>query len=172
MAKARKAVSYRALERPYTRVSKYRKLNYARANPPPKIVQFVTGNKNKEDFPRKVSLISETALQIRDLALESARQSANRRLEKKVGKDSFKLTIKSYPHHILRENPLASGAGADRMSTGMQKSFGKSIGRAARIMPGAEVIIVEVEDKNISVAKEALKLASHKLPNSYKIKVN
>src|SRR3989338_3881439 len=118
MAKPRKGVSYRGLERPYTRVSKYRKLNYARASPALKIAQFVMGNKTKT-FEKSISLISKTGLQIRNLALESARQACNRRLEKTVGKDAFLLHVKTYPHHILRENPLAAGAGADRMSTGM-----------------------------------------------------
>ena len=43
----------------------------------------------------------------------------------------FQLRI--YPHHILRENPLAAGAGADRMSTGMKCAFGKPISVAARV---------------------------------------
>jgi large subunit ribosomal protein L10e len=170
MAKTRKAVAYRGLERPYTRVSKYRKLNYCRANPVKKIVQFHMGKATRE-LPAQVSLFSAGGVQIRDMALESARQTANRRLEKKLGKEGYKLIVKTYPHHILRENALASGAGADRMSTGMKKSFGKSIGRAARVFPGTELLIVKVDEKAISVAKEALKLASHKLPTSCKIRV-
>lgn len=133
-----------------------------------KLVQFEMGV--KKPFPSVVGLYSNTGLQIRDIALESARQSCNRRLEKKLGKEGYKLTVKTYPHHILRENPLAAGAGADRMSTGMTHSFGKSIGRAARIFPGTEIMRVSVEERNIPVAKEALKLASHKLPTSCKIR--
>lgn len=170
MAKVRKGVSYRGLERPYTRVSKYRKLNYTRANPRSKIIQFTMGV--SKDFPVTVGLYSNNGLQIRDISLESARQSCNRRLEKKLGKEGYFLLIKTYPHHILRENPLASGAGADRMSTGMKMSFGKSIGRAARIKPGLEIMQVKVEEKNVPVAKEALKLASQKLPTSCTIRVN
>jgi len=171
MAKVRKGVSYRGLERPYTRVSKYRKLNYTRANPRSKIIQYNMGKANK-DMPYSVSLFSDNGVQIRDISMESARQTCNRRLEKKLGKEGYNLIIKTFPHHILRENPLASGAGADRMSTGMKKSFGKSIGRAIRAKPGLELMKVFIEEKHIPIAKEALKLASHKLPTSCKIKVN
>jgi large subunit ribosomal protein L10e len=171
MAKKRKAVAYRGLERPYTRVSKYRKLNYTRANPTNKVVQFHMG-KGTKDFEASISLFSEEGVQIRDMALESARQTCNRRLEKNLGKEGYRLTLRIYPHHILRENALASGAGADRMSTGMKKSFGKSIGRAARVKPGTEIMQVVTDPKSIPMAKQALKLASHKLPTGCKVKVN
>ncbi|HLC89113.1 MAG TPA: ribosomal protein L16 [Candidatus Nanoarchaeia archaeon] len=64
--------------------------------------------------------------------IESARMTSNRVLEKNIGRE-YHLRIKIYPHHVLRENPLASGAEADRMSTGMKLSFGKSISTAARV---------------------------------------
>ncbi len=171
MAKLRKGVSYRALERPYTRVSKYRELNYVRANPPTKIAQFNMGNRLK-DFSHRVVLVSRSGIQLRNVALESARQACNRVLEKGIGKEAFFLQLKPYPHHILRENPLAAGAGADRMSTGMAHSFGKPIGKAAQVKPGTEIMVVRVDERNIRVAKRALKLASHKLPNSYSILAN
>ena len=44
MAKLRKFVAYRRLERPYTRVSKYRKKSYVRANPNVIVVKFDMGN--------------------------------------------------------------------------------------------------------------------------------
>ena len=116
MARLRKFCAYRRLERPYTRKSKYRKLSYIKTAPNIKIVRFVGGNLKRE-FPHRVDLVSEQALQIRHNAFESARLACNRYLEKKLGKLEFKLVIRPYPHHTLRENPLASGAGADRMST-------------------------------------------------------
>ncbi len=60
-------------------------------------------------------------------------------------KTDYKFKIKVYPHHHIRENPLASGAGADRMSTGMKKSFGKVIGLAARVKEGQEVMEVHTK---------------------------
>jgi len=165
MAKARKGCAYRNLERPYTRKSKYKKLQYVRAAPTSKVVRYEAGNMQKE-FPAEVLLITKSALQIRHNAIESARLSANRYLEKNLGKQGFCLRIRIYPHHILRENPLASGAGADRMSTGMKKSFGKAIGIAAQVKTGQTLFSASVDKENIGIAKIALKRASYSLPCS------
>ena len=168
MAKDRKFVAYRRLERPYTRKSKYRKHMYLRGNPHPKIVRFVMGNKNKT-FPVSVKLVSLTDLQIRHNAFEAARMSCNRLIEKHLGKSGFYFRIHTYPHHALRENALASGAGADRLSTGMKKSFGKTIGMAARVMKGTVVAEIGVDKKDVALAKKAMKYFMCKLPNSYRI---
>jgi len=165
MAKLRKGCAYRNVDRPYTRKSKYKKLSYVRATPSSKVVRYESGNSQKE-FPAAANLISKDALQIRHNAIESARLSANRYLERNLGKQGYCLKIRIFPHHILRENPLASGAGADRMSTGMKKSFGKSIGIAAQVKKGQVIFEADVDDANIVTAKEALKRASYKLPCS------
>ena len=110
--------------------------------------------------------------QIRDNALESARLIANRLLEGKVGKANFKFMIKVYPHHILRENPLAAGAGADRMSTGMKMSFGKPIGIAAQVKEKQVLFTVYTNKEHLPLARRAMKLSSHKLPCSCMVVVN
>jgi len=74
------------------------------------------------------------------------------------------MKIRIFPHHILRENPLATGAGADRMSTGMKKSFGKSIGIAAQVKANKILFTIKVNKNGIEVARKALKKAAHKLP--------
>ena len=81
------------------------------------------------------------------------------------------MKSKVYPFHLLRENPLASGAGADRMNTGMKKSFGKIIGSAARLKVGKTIIEVKVNKENIKVAKEAMWRASKKIPCTCKVQV-
>ncbi len=165
MARLRKGVAYRNLERPYTRVSKYRQKSFVKARPHLKIVRFDMGNL-KGNFSFKVSLISDRDVQLRQEALESARQAANKFLEEKLGKLNYYFRIRAFPHHILRENPLASGAGADRLSTGMKQSFGKPIGAAAQVKKGKVLFEVFVDEKNIDVAKTALKKSCHKLPIS------
>ena len=122
------------------------------------------GDANKK-FQYTLSLKARNALQIRDNSLESARMSSNRLLEP-LGPSSYFMRLRVYPFHILRENPLATGAGADRFSTGMQKSFGKPIGNAARIMKGQTIFEVCVDEPNLKMAKEAMKRASHKIPCS------
>ncbi|PIY60353.1 50S ribosomal protein L16 [Candidatus Woesearchaeota archaeon CG_4_10_14_0_8_um_filter_47_5] len=170
MARLRKFCSYRRLERPYTRISKYRKKSYIKINPNCKIVKFDMGEASKK-FPFSLALVSKTDLQIRHEALESARKTSNRILEKVLGKTGYFMRVRVYPYHILRENPLASGAGADRMSTGMAKAFGKPIGIAAQVKKGQPVFSIDVEKKNLTTARLALKRASYKLPNSYAIEV-
>ena len=163
MAKLRKFCAYKRLERPYTRTSKYRKKAFIRARPHSKIVKFYMGNTSKK-FDVTFDLISKNDLQIRHNAFESARLAANRHLEKNLGKTGFFLHLRQYPHHILRENPLASGAGADRMSTGMKMSFGKAIGVAAQIRKGTELFTVGVPKGQENTAKAALQKCASKLP--------
>lgn len=170
MAKLRKASAYRKVERPYTRKSKYRAKSYVRANPHNLVVKYEMGDTTRE-FPVHVQLRSKVPIQIRHNALEAARKSANRLLETKLGKKNYRFRIKAIPHHILRENPLASGAGADRMSTGMKMSFGKSIGLAAQLRAGQTIIEIGCEEKDIAIAKIAAERANHKFACSTQIVV-
>ena len=165
MARLRKFTCYRAMERPYTRTSKYKNKSYIRMTPVPKVAQFETGSPQKK-FPYTLNLISKSDLQIRDNALESAKQTSNKLLEKTIGIASYHLKLKTYPYHVLRENPIASGAGADRFSTGMQKSFGKPMGIAAQVRRGQTIFQISVEKQNLELAKNALSRASKKLPCS------
>ena len=59
---------------------------------------------------------------------------------------------------------MASGAGADRMSTGMKKSFGKNIGIAARVKVGQVLWTLKVNKPHVEFARKALLKFSHKLP--------
>ena len=136
-----------------------------------KIVRFDFGDPNKQ-FDYSLDLIPKAAIQIRQEAIESARQTSNRLLEKKIGKTDFHFKIRIFPYHVLRENPLAAGAGADRMSTGMQKSFGKPIGVAAQVRKGQKIMTLSVNKEHLDVAKEALKRASKKMPCSFYIQTN
>ncbi|MGM5481505.1 MAG: 50S ribosomal protein L16 [Nanobdellota archaeon] len=165
MAKQIRAGAWRRLERPYTRKSKYRSKAFVRAVPTNKIVKYEMGNLSKE-FPYVVRLHSSSDIQIRHNALESARKTANRALDLGIGRTSYKFKFRVYPHHILRNNPLASGAGADRMSTGMQMSFGKPVGVAAQLREGQPIMEVHCNKRGIPAAKKALSRARKKFPCS------
>lgn len=169
MARLRRFRAYRGLKRPYTRVSKFRKKSFIRMSPNIKIARFDTGDAKKK-FEYSLHLTPKKSIQIRQEAIEAARQTSNRLLEKNLGKLGFHFKIRIFPFHVLRENPLASGAGADRMSTGMQKSFGKPIGIAAQVKTGQEIFTVSVDKANRNVAKLALTRAAKKLPCSFSIK--
>lgn len=168
MAKLRKFSAYQRLERPYTRISKFSKKNYVRGGYPHlKLTKFEMGDP-KAPFELTLTLNSKKSMNVRQDALEAARMSSNRILEKSLGKNYY-FRIRVYPFHVLRENPLAAGAGADRMSTGMQKAFGKPIGAAARVFEDQTIIELRVDKQHIALAKEALVRASRKLPCSCKI---
>ena len=170
MAKKRKFVAYRRLERPYTRKSKYREKSFIRASPPPRIIRYNMGNPHL-NAKYTLFMVSDKNLQIRDAALESARLIINRHCEKHFGRQGFYMRLRVYPHHHLRENALASGAGADRLSTGMKCSFGKVIGVAAQIRKGQELIELHVDEAKLARAKKIMRMACSKLPCSPNIVV-
>ena len=70
-----------------------------------------------------------------------------------------------YPHHVLRENKQATGAGADRVSQGMRLAFGKAVGTAARVIPGQKIYTCYANPQNIEKVKDALRHGGHKLPS-------
>ena len=171
MARIRKFVAYRKLERPYTRISKFKKKSYVKSTPHRTTVRFDMGTRKKK-FEYNLDLISKADLQIRHNAIESARMTCNRLLEAQAGKNSYFLRICIFPHHILRENPLAAGAGADRFSTGMAHSFGKPISSAARVRTGQILFHLNINKQYLDLAKLALKRAAKKLPCSCLLKVS
>lgn len=166
MAKLRKGVTSRSIQNAYTRKSKYRKKAFIRSIPTNKVVKFEMGDLTKE-FPHQFLLISKQDIQLRHNCLESARKSALKLLENKLGKMNFKLKVRVFPHHVIRENPLASGAGADRMSTGMKAAFGKAVGVAARVFEGKAIMEVNVYKGHKQIAINCLKRAYKKLPGEY-----
>ena len=169
MSKLRKFCAYRNMKRAYTRKSKFRAKSFIRASPVTRIVRFDMGNLVKTDWPVKMHLVCRLDLNIRDNALESARQVANKLMEGQVGVDNFHLRIRVFPHHMMRENPIAAGAGADRISTGMSQSFGKVIGLAARVYKNTPIFEISTTPQFADKAKEALTKASKKMPASYSI---
>jgi large subunit ribosomal protein L10e len=149
---------YRKLEnRPYPQN------RFVRGVPGSKIVTYDMGGRTGK-FPVKANLLAKESGQIRHNALEAARVMANRYLMKEFGKNGYHLRIVTYPHHVLRENAMATGAGADRYQTGMRGSFGRPVGYAARVGQDQPVISVWVYADKESQAKEALRRAKMKLP--------
>jgi len=170
MAGLRKGHCYTTIKRAYTRKSKFKKKGYIKATPNSKIIRFHMGDTTKK-YDRKLELKTKAAIQIRHNALESVRMLVNRRLHEALGLD-YHLMVKPYPHHALRENKMLTGAGADRMQTGMQRAFGKVIGLAAQLKKNQTIMSVEVNEKNLDIAMKALKLAPQRLPGKCTITVS
>lgn len=167
----RPARCYRKVHRAFTRQSQRKpRKGYIKGVPRPKISQFEMGK--KADYNTRLYLLSNSTVQIRHNALESARISAVQTMEKELGKgSSFFLKVRVYPHHVLRENALATGAGADRFQQGMRQSFGKPIGTAAQVKKGQKLIEIRVNKESTALAKKALKQAAYKLPTHCKIEI-
>lgn len=160
----------RKIERPYTRVSKrVPRKSYVVGVPHPRIHVFEMGKK-EGNYDRVLHLISKRHVQIRDNALEASRIVAHKFLEKKLG-DSFFLKVLVYPHHVLREKPIAMGAGADRYSQGMRMSFGVPKGLAVQVKEGQRIMTLCVNDENLDIGKKTLKRAGLKLPTPVIIEV-
>jgi len=140
----------------------YTRQEYMGGIPTCRVTQFDTGNLRTK-FPLTLSLETEEAAQVRDIALEAARVSAVRVLEKNAPNE-YHLKVRRYPHQILREHKMAMGAGADRISDGMRRAFGKAVGHAVRAPIGGELLTVYTTEAHLADAKEALRKASHKLP--------
>jgi large subunit ribosomal protein L10e len=168
MAALRKASTYSKMKvRPYTRISRKKSKSYIKVVPPQKIVKFTMGDSslyNKGGFPHVLTLITTEDIQIRHNSLEACRQNVHRKLEKDfMGQFYFKVV--PFPHHIQRENKMLTGAGADRMQTGMQLSYGKSIGKAALIKKNSPIFIIALaNEKALLQTRISLNQIKAKLP--------
>jgi len=153
-----KAKNYREIKgMPYSRAE------YMRGVPHLRIAKFSAGTP-RSDYNAELALIAEENAQIRDQALEAARVAANKALQQRIGEINYFLELKPYPHVILRENKMLATAGADRLQKGMQKAFGKVVGRAARVLAGSEVFTLKTMKAYVSEAEKALYIAAKKLP--------
>jgi len=166
----RKASSYSKKPAvPYTRKSKRKAKSYIKAVPNSKVVKTKMGDIKGFDsnsYPIQLNIISRGRVQLRDNSIEAVRQHLNRFLQEKLGKD-FYLEVKVYPHHIQRENKMITGAGADRMQTGMSQSFGKTMGRAALVHAGQIMFIVGVKTpKHEAEARKLISSIKARLPCS------
>jgi len=160
------ASSYRKQDgQPYTRKE------YITGLPGNRITFYEEGDPDKE-YPIELSLESKEKGQIRHTALESARVSANRYMMKTAGEENYYLKLRVYPHQVLRENPIALGAGADRISDGMRKSFGRPVSLAARISDGQKILSIKTPREFYKAGRESLRRAKMKLPLTAKISLD
>ena len=169
MVGLRKGHSYTNVKRAYTRKSKFKTKGYIKAIPPSKLVRYDMGDAKKV-FPYRIDLIVQAPIQIRHNAIESGRLVVNRQLNIALGNNFF-FKVRVYPHHVLRENKMITGAGADRMQTGMQRAFGRPVGIAAQLKERQPLFSVHVEESDVQTAKKALHKAAPRMPGRYSITI-
>ncbi|RLG21104.1 50S ribosomal protein L16 [Candidatus Micrarchaeota archaeon] len=169
----RPARIYRAIQRAWTRTAR-RKVNkaFVKGVPDSRIRSFDMGSpKWQKEGDVEVYLIPSFSCQIRHNALEAARIACNRHMEKHVGKENYYFKVRVFPHQVLREHAMLSGAGADRLSSGMRKAFGKPVGRAAVVKKGQKIMSIYTTKQFEKEAREALRKAGSRMPGTPKVKV-
>ncbi len=142
--------------------------SFVKGAPRPKVRQYHMGA--DKYYEAQVELASVGDIQLRDNAIESARQAANRCLEKQLISNYY-LTVLKYPHLVIREKGAMGVAGADRISKGMKLAFGKPKGRMVRVLAGESVFRGRVMAKDIPVLKEALTRGKLKLSGNFTFKL-
>ncbi len=146
----------------------YTRHKYIHSIPQPKIKVFNIGDK-KGEYSHITSFKASSPIEINSDSLEAARVTANKVLEKS-GKPYF-LRVILYPHEIKREHKFMGFAGADRLSQGMSRSFGRPTNRALRISAEQNLISVCTKKEDVDLAKTALKRAGKKIPVAHTIVV-
>jgi large subunit ribosomal protein L10e len=175
MATTRKALAY-SKRKPVinTRRSKKQQKSYIKTVPPQKIVKFNMGNIKKFEegkYKVKVAVYTQHNVQIRDFALEAVRQSLHKDMTKLLTQKNYFLRCNCYPHNILRNNRVYSGASkGERVQTGMKKSFGSSEGRAAIVKGGRPIFSLYFNGENhLPEVRKFFKKITPKLPCKTKV---
>jgi len=143
---------------------------YIKGKPQIKIAKFQGGKRGTYQYC--VQLLLNEKIQIRHMAIESTRLAANKTLEKTTGETGYYSRLRIYPHNLLRENKQIATAGADRVSEGMRRSWGKATSLGARVKQGQCIMELYVNgDAHLTAAKKALHGSCVKLPGTPLIKV-
>jgi len=154
----------------YKRSSNHRR-EYARGGAQSKITRYWGGNKSIpwEDWELVVGLKVNSQIQISSNSLEAIRITINGVLQRKLGRQNYRLRIRPKPFQKYRENRMLAFAGADRVQSGMRNSFGRSTGVCARVRAGQIVVDVGCYLRNLPLVRDRLRIASMKISSSCQI---
>jgi large subunit ribosomal protein L10e len=148
--------------------SRSHRREFARGGADSKIRMYEMGRKIKEkkreEWDLVVGLKADNNVQISHYSLEAIRITINSSLQKSIGRQNFHLTIRVKPFQVVRENRQLNFAGADRVQSGMRNSFGRSIGKAARVKAGTIICEVCCDIKNLPFVKDRMRIANIKMP--------
>jgi large subunit ribosomal protein L10e len=146
----------------------YTRKEYVHGTPAPKISIFEMGDP-KNQYDTEIVLRSIEAGSLSDKSLEALRVHVNRSLGEKLSKYYYRINL--YPHTILRGKKWLAFAGADRISSGMRKAFGKPSGRAVRVKQNQVIATIRVDKADIDYAKKLLKSVAPKLATPCRIEI-
>ncbi len=146
----------------------YTRKEYVHGAPSPKISIFEMGDPKGEYNTEIVFLAAETG-SLSDKSLEALRVHVNRAFSEKLSKYHYRINL--YPHSIVRGKKWLAFAGADRVSSGMRRAFGKPSGRAVKVKKGQTIAVVRVDKGDADYGKKVLKSVAPKLAIPCKIEV-
>ncbi|MFX1364606.1 MAG: 50S ribosomal protein L16 [Promethearchaeota archaeon] len=151
--------------------SSNRRREFARGGAQSKIVRYWGGNKSIpwEEWELVVGLKVNSQIQISSNTLEAIRITVNGALQKRLGRQNFRLRVRPKPFQKYRENRMLAFAGADRVQSGMRNSFGRSTGVCARVRAGQIVLEVGTYLRNLNLVRDRLRVASMKIASSCQI---
>jgi len=146
----------------------YTRREYVHGTPSPKISIFEMGDP-KGDYNAEVRLRAARAGNISDRSLEALRIHVNRALSSELSKFHYKINL--YPHSIVRGKKWLAFAGADRVSSGMRRAFGKPSGRAVKVKKNQVIAIIRVDKNDVDYVKKVLKSVVPKLATTCTIEI-
>ena len=147
----------------------YTRTEYVHSKPPPRVTRFTLGD-TRLNYEYRVNMVAPHSIELSGKSLEAARVTANKVLGIEAGQP-FMLKVVTYPHEITRAHRFMGFAGADRLSQGMRRSFGRAHERAAEVGAGQSILSVYCMESGIENAKMALTRASKKLPIPCRIEI-
>ena len=146
---------------------------YARGGAQSKISRYWGGDKSVpwENWELVISLVVKNQIQISSNSLEAIRITINSALQTKIGRTRYRFRVRPKPFQVYRENRMLAVAGADRIQTGMRRSFGRSTGVCARVRAGAVVCDVGASISDLVIVRDRLRIASMKISSPCSIVV-
>lgn len=153
--------------------SRSHRKEFVKGGAEPKIRQYDTGNIKKplDEWDLSLGIKILHRVQVSHHSLEAVRTTINRRLLKKIGRLNYHIRVRPHPWQVYRENKMMAFAGADRLQSGMRASFGRCIGRCARVKANQTVVEVFCDMPNKAQVIRALKIATYKLPSKTRLVV-
>ena len=158
---------YKKIKRPsyQKKRSRSHRKEYVRGGPDSVLRMFDTGNRKRPlgDWELSLGIKIMHDLQLSHRTLEAIRTSLNRNLQKHLTREAFLIRIRPHPWQMIRENKMMAFAGADRLQSGMRNSFGRVMGRAARVHANQTIVEIFCDFQNKDIVIKSLKTAAYKL---------
>jgi len=146
----------------------YTRKKYVHGAPSPKISIFEMGDP-KAEYNTEVVLQAAESGSLSDRSLEALRVHVNRALSLKLTKYHYRINL--YPHSIVRGKKWLAFAGADRVSSGMRRAFGKPSGRATKVKRNQAIAVVRVDKNDVDYVKGVLKSVGPKLATPCRLEI-